>query len=55
MSNYDIDLYKDLCKHRGQNGNCILRSGRSGNVHITISCDGNCRRIKRFLKLNNKQ
>lgn len=64
---YDRELYRSKCKYLGTEDICLRDSGYVGGlwytdpstnkrtysgIHMTISCDGNCRRMKRYDKLN---
>lgn len=44
------EVYRATCKHYGYCGNCMKHSGYFGIGgsfgHITMGCDGNCRRMK---------
>ena len=49
------ELYKWECKYYGHGGQCFKRSHRSGTFHITMGCDGDCARMKRYRKLKAKE
>ena len=49
------ELYMIQCKHYGGGGQCYKKSHMSGIFHITIGCDGNCPRMKRYRKLKAKE
>ena len=44
-------LYRIGCKHYGMEGICFKHSGYlNKTTHITLQCDGNCRRMKNYDK-----
>ena len=45
------DLYRMECKHYGSGDQCYKKSFRSGMFHITMGCDGNCARMKRYRRI----
>lgn len=45
------ELYMMECKHYGYGGNCYKKSFRSGMFHITMGCDGDCARMKRYRRI----
>jgi hypothetical protein len=45
------ELYKIECKHYGYGDQCYKKSGYSGKFHITMGCDGNCARMKRYRRI----
>lgn len=45
--------YRMKCKHYlPENEQCCLKSGWQGDFHVTIGCDGICRRMKNYDKKN---
>lgn len=48
------ELYMMECKHYGYGGNCHKKSLGNGMFHITMGCDGDCARMKRYRKLKGK-
>lgn len=49
------ELYMMECKHYGYGGNCHKKSLGNGMFHITMGCDGDCARMKRYRKLKSKE
>lgn len=49
------ELYMMECKHYGYGGNCYKKSLGNGTFHITMGCDGDCARMKRYRKLKSKE
>jgi hypothetical protein len=45
------ELYMMECKHYGGGGQCYKKSFRSGMYHITMGCDGDCARMKRYRRI----
>ena len=46
-------LYRTKCKHYSHSsGQCYKNSGYNGLFHFNLACDGKCRRMKRWDKLN---
>lgn len=44
-------LYRMKCKHYGMEGICLKHSGYlNKTTHITLQCDGDCRRMKNYDK-----
>lgn len=43
-------IYRRTCKHYGMYGQCYKHSGWAGNFHISVGCNGNCRRMKAYDK-----
>lgn len=45
------ELYMMECKHYGYGGNCYKKSLGNGTFHITMGCDGDCARMKRYRRI----
>lgn len=45
----DRAIYRSQCRSYGYTGSCYKYSGMYGpTLHITMACDGNCRRMKLY-------
>lgn len=57
QNDYDREMYRIKCKHLSMEEMCYAHSGWSTNgmMHITMSCDCNCRRMKNYDKKHNNQ
>lgn len=42
-------LYRHNCKYFSY-GNCMMKSGWSGGMHLLMGCDGDCLRMKNYDK-----
>lgn len=48
---YEREAYCMKCKHYlPENEQCCRKSGWYGNFHVTIGCDGDCRRMEQYDK-----